>query len=361
MSGEPSHTSITCPHCQKEIEIQISTTSSSSAEGHLSNKILPIPQPALTVGEAIEVLNKKTPEAAEAKPAAPAPNPKQGEARLRALIAKKMSDSNFQVPPMPGVAERILQMKDDAGSVDLAKIIANDQAITSNIIRIANSAYYGGVYKFETLPTAITRIGLDQVRILILGFSMLSKEFAGGLYRQECRKLNQHAIACAYLTALLSELTGLKEKEDAFLSGLLHDIGKLIIYTALDQEYQGKKKQEWAQRGWSDEDLDVVLSEYHGNAGAFVATAWKLQPWLQEVVRYHHTFHLAKERPHLVALVALANRFCHRFGLGSPPEEIDLYAEGLAEAAHFSKRHEERVVGRIDSIRDMLNQIDRTA
>lgn len=361
MSTEPSHTSITCPHCRKEIDIQISTNPISSPEEGPLTRTASAPEPALTVSQAIEVLNKKLPEPGKGRSTVPDPGAKQGEARLRALIAKKMSDSNFQVPPMPGVAERILQMGDNAGSVDLAKIIANDQAITSNIIRIANSAYYGGVYKFETLPTAITRIGLDQVRILILGFSMLSKEFAGGLYRQECRMLNQHAIACAYLTALLSELTGLKEKEDAFLAGLLHDIGKLIIYTVLDQEFQGKKKQEWAQRGWSDEDLKVVLDEYHGNAGAFVATAWRLQPWLQEVVRYHHTFHLAKERPQLVALVGLANRFCHRYGLGCPPEEVDLFAEGLAEAAHFSKKHEERVAGRIDPIKDMLAQIDRTA
>ncbi|MBI3802991.1 MAG: HDOD domain-containing protein [Nitrospirae bacterium] len=356
---QPPQTIITCPHCQKEIALSVAQKTVSPEDESRPAPAAPV-KPAFTVKQAMEVLNKKPPAPATVPPAVPIPDSKEGQGRLRSVIAKKMSDSNFQVPPMPGVADRILQMGERANSVDLAKIIANDQAITSNIIRIANSAYYGGVYKFETLPTAITRIGLDQVRILVLGFSMISKEFAGGRYREECRQLNQHAIGCAYLAALLSELTGLKEKEDAFLSGLLHDIGKLIIYTALDQEFQGKKKQEWADRGLTDADLDAVLSEYHGNAGSFVAAAWKLQPWLQEVVRYHHAFSQAKERPQLVAVVALANRFCHRFGLGCRQEEGDLYAGGLAEAARFSKKDEERVVSRIGSIKEMLAQIDRS-
>lgn len=357
-SEQPPQIIITCPHCQKEIELQITKRPIvAPAAGNCPDEKTSPAEPALTVKQAIEELIEKRPIPASAKPVAQSQDAKRGEERLRALIAKKMSDSNFQVPPMPGVAERILQMGDNAGSVDLAKIIANDQAITSNIIRIANSAYYGGVYKFETLPTAITRIGLDQVRILILGFSMLSKEFVGGLYQEECRRLNQHAIACAYLTALLAELTGLKEKQDAFLAGLLHDIGRLIIYTALTQEFQGKSKQAWANREWTDENLEVVLAEYHGNAGAFVATTWKLQSWLKEVIRHHHTFQQATERPHLVALVALADRYCHRFGLGCPNEEIDVFADGLGEAAHFSKESEKRLLDRIDQIKDLLKQL----
>lgn len=359
---QPPQAIIVCPHCRHEIELQVhKIPTAPPAVGTPSNekrdeKAVPA-EAVLTVKKAIEELIEKRPSPAEAKPVAKSEDEKRGEERLRALVAEKMSDSNFQVPPMPQVADRILLMGYNASSMDLAKIIATDQAITSNIIRIANSTYYGGAYKFDSLPTAITRIGLDQVRILVLGFSMLSKEFVGGFYREECRRLNQHAVACAYLAALLAELTGLKEREDAFMGGLLHDIGKLIIYTALNEEAQKQKKRAWVDREWNDKDLEVVLTDYHCNAGSFVAAAWKLQSWLREVIRHHHTFHQATDRPQLVALVALANRYCHRLGLGCPAEEIDVFAEGLGDAAHFSKENESRLLERLDKIKDLLKQI----
>ncbi|MDC4226339.1 MAG: HDOD domain-containing protein [Candidatus Manganitrophus sp.] len=359
---QPPQAIIVCPHCQKEIELRVNkkpdapSAVRNRSDDQRDEETAPGTS-GLTVKQAIEELIEKRPIGGEGKPPAAAQDAKRGEEILRALVAKKMSDSNFQVPPMPHVAERILMMGYNAGSMDLAKIIANDQAITSNIMRIANSTFYGGVYKFETLPNAITRIGLDQVRILVLGFSMLSKEFAGGIYREECRRLNQHAVACAYLAALLAEITGVKEKEDAFLGGLLHDIGRLVIYTALEGEAQKQKKRSWVDREWNDEDLNAVLAEYHGNAGGFVATAWKLQPWLKEVIRHHHTFQQATERPRLVALVALANRYCHRFGLGCPEEEIDVFADGLGEAAHFSRERETLLLERLDKIKDLLKQL----
>lgn len=354
---QPPQTTILCPHCQKEIELQINKGSIAPVAAN-SLTAEPDPRhPAVTIKAAVEEPIETHWNPMEAKSTAPLRHPTRGEEYLRAFIAKEMSDSNFQVPPMPQVADRILMMGYKASSMDLAKIIANDQAITSNIMRIANSTYYGGVYKFETLPTAITRIGVDQVRILVLGFSMLSKEFSGGTYREECRRLNQHAVACAYLAALLAEFTGVKEKEDAFLGGLLHDIGKLIIYTALNEEAQKQRKRAWVDRDWNEDDLKAVLDEYHGNAGAFVATTWKLQSWLKEVIRHHHTFQRAAERPQLVALVALANRYCHRFGLGCPAEEVDVFADGLGEAAHFPKEDEKRLLERLDKIKDLIKQL----
>lgn len=358
----PPQTIIRCPHCRNEIALQIHKTLAVPpavdplSDENRDEKGAPA-EPALIGKKTTEESIERPPIPAEVEPVAKSRDAKRGEACLRALVAEKMSDSNFQVPPMPQVADRILIMGYNASSMDLAKIIANDQAITSNIMRIANSSYYGGVYEFDSLPTAITRIGLDQVRILVLGFSMLSKEFAGGFYQEACRRLHQHAVACAYLAALLAELTGLREREDAFMGGLLHDIGKLIIYTALNEEAQKQKRRAWVDREWNENDLEVVLADYHCNAGSFVASAWKLQSWLKEVIRHHHTFHQATERPRLVALVALANRYCHRLGLGCPEEEIDVFSEGLAEAAHFSKESEGRLLERLDKIKGLLKQI----
>ncbi|MFQ5543851.1 MAG: YpsA SLOG family protein [Nitrospiria bacterium] len=270
---------------------------------------------------------------------------------LLKIITDRLSQGDFQVPPMPGIVEQVLQMDDDVGVVDLAKVIIQDQAITSNIIRIANSAFYRGVSKFDKLPTAISRIGISQVRILIVGFSFLSKEFMVGKYHKECRGLGEHALGCAYIASILAEITGFSSKEDAFLGGLLHDIGKLVIFTVLSEVDEDQTNT------WTDETLEEALFKFHPIAGEYVASTWKLQPWLSEVIRKHHRFHEATERPQLVALVALANRFCHHFGLGVPEEkDKEILAFGLGEAAHFSLKRLPNIENRIDQIKDLIRQ-----
>lgn len=329
-NDQSTHVTLLCPHCHNEIDLSAAPLPGSKEPSSANQD----QRDAVSKPHQKTVLNR------------------DGEDEgLRKMIAARMSQGDFQVPPMPGIAEQILQMKDDVSVVDLAKVIIQDQAITSNIIRIANSAFYGGIYKFDKLPTAIGRIGISQVRILILGFSFLSKEFMVGKYHSECQALGEHALGCAYISSILAEVTGFSSKEDAFLGGLLHDIGKLVIFTVLSEAGERPLKK------WTDEAVTEVLFKYHPDAGGYVATAWQLQPWLSEVIRYHHCFKEATERPRLVALVALANRFCHQFGLGVPEEkDKDVLASGLGEAAHFSLNHIPAVQNRIAQIKDLIKQ-----
>ncbi len=349
--SRPVHSSIFCPHCHKEIDLVASKKENPRPK--------PAPQPV--VSPTVEVKEKQRPvslpesksaetKLPEQKPVAP-PEKNKGNEALRKIIATKMSSGDFEVPPMPGIAEQVLVLSDDAGTVELAKVIIQDQAITTYIIRISNSAFYCGVYEFKTLPTAITRIGISQVRLLILGCSLLSKEFVGGRYRGECKRLGEHALGCAYLAAVLAELTGFSPKEDAFLGGLLHDIGKLVIYTALS-EVSEKESSEW-----DGEVIADVILQYHPNAGGFVAKSWKLQSWLEGVIRFHHEYGKAEERPRVVAIVALANLLCHRFGLGVPEDNTVFIEDELKEATRFSDDKASTLEGRIDGIRDIIAKL----
>ena len=271
---------------------------------------------------------------------------------VKEMISQRLVDNDLQLPPMPGVAQRILQMNPDATANELAKVVMDDQAITSSIIRIANSAYYGGRYKFDTLPTAIVRIGLQQVWVLALGFSILSQEFQANRFKKEYALLCEHAIGCAYLSGLLAEITRFPNKEDAFFGGLMHDIGKIVIYTVLDEEQQKEENPHW-----SDEVIREVVEEHHPEVGAFVAASWNLQPWMKDVSRFHHRFRETAQNGHLVCIVALANRFCHLFGFGAPKEEIDVLADGLGDAARFKPENLERVLNQSAQIKDLISKL----
>jgi hypothetical protein len=121
-----------------------------------------------------------------------------------------------------------------------------------------------------------------------------------------------------------------------------------VIYTALNSVSEAESNQ------WHAEALDEVIIQYHGNAGGFVAKNWKLQPWLEEVMRYHHTFEKAEERPDVVAIVALANQLCHRFGLGVPEDIGVVITDELKRATHFTDDVASSLEDRIDSIRDII-------
>ncbi len=275
-----------------------------------------------------------------------------GRDQLRKLIVRRINDSSFRLPPLPGVAERLMQASGSASSADLAKIVMNDQALTSNVVRFANSAYYGGVHRCDTLASAITRIGALQVQMLAMGYSLLQRQGKKDPFGDERQQLAEHSIGTAYLCGMLAEASGFTHAESAFLGGLLHDVGQLIIYLVLsgDQTPAAAPK-------WSKADLAAVVADYHTVTGAVAVKAWNLYPWLSEVTRFHHEFQSAAEEKRLVALVALGNRLAHRYGIGCEPVELELMADGIGEAAACTVQHLERVASRLDQVRDLVRQI----
>ena len=280
------------------------------------------------------------------------PSPTGKSESVRELISQRLVDIDLQLPPMPGVAQRILQLNPEATAEQFAKVVMDDQAISSAIIRMANSAYYGGLYKFESLPTAITRIGLQQVWVLALGFSILSNEFQANRFKKEYELLSEHAIGCAYLSGIISEITRFPNREDAFFAGLMHDIGKIVIYTVLDEELQRNP-----DLPLTNEEISAAVEEHHCDIGAFLAASWNLQPWMKDVSRFHLRFQQAVQNTHLVCIVALANRFCHFFGFGGPQEEIEVLADGLGEAARFKPEDLNRVIKQSEQVKDLISKL----
>ena len=229
------------------------------------------------------------------------------------------------LPALPAVVSRLLTMVDDpmVSAMDVAYILRQDPALTARILRMANSPVYGGRYRIVSVPQAVLRLGMTEVRNLVMSLGIIRAVFGKG------RRLDYRAFWHHSLTvALASEALGAAlppdpegADEGAFATGLLHDIGRL----ALDQLYP--EAYDEAMRVMVESKLPLLDAERraigidHAEVGRALAKRWGLPDTIVSGLAYHHRPEEAP--PHLARsalLVNVAEQTCRAHGLGDPLE-----------------------------------------
>ena len=159
---------------------------------------------------------------------------------IKEKILNIIRQKNTQLPTLPVIVDNILNIARDerTSAKDLSEFIEKDQAITTKILRLANSAYYGLMKEVDSISRAIAIIGFNEVIGITIGmnvFSMFGKKDANNIFDME--KLWLHSITCATAARLIAVRKRIGEVDKLFLVGLLHDIGKVIFSKYLPEEY----------------------------------------------------------------------------------------------------------------------------
>jgi putative nucleotidyltransferase with HDIG domain len=235
------------------------------------------------------------------------------------------------LPTIPIVATKVMQLMEDENATadDLARVVASDPAVAARVLKISNSSFYGCQRQIQTLPHAIMMLGFVTLKSVVVAASVKQVYHPFGLTE---KLLWEHSFGAGLAARIIASDTRLVNAEEAFLGGLFHDLGKIIM-NFLDKE----KFQEVMQRCYNDgidfEQAEQTLFPYtHEEVGALVIKKWNFPDHLMKAVMAHHTLALAEdEDPYLVRLtcvVSLANIFCHRYGIGTiaGEEEIDVAA-----------------------------------
>lgn len=218
---------------------------------------------------------------------------------------------DIQIPPLSTVTVRVMQfdpLGETASSQGLEKIIAPDEGICSDLLRIANSAYYGRSGRVKTLRDAITLLGLKTVKnlVILLASKSMNNSLKGKIFLSY---LNEFTITCALVAEELCEKMGFKQyKEEAFLGALLHKIGMTIL--ALDQKKTYSDLIENAEKNFADliEEERKVFGIDHVEVGKLAFEKWNIPEALQEVIA-DHNFPASDvaNKPDLVRITALAS------------------------------------------------------
>lgn len=246
-----------------------------------------------------------------------------------------------RLPSLPQPTLRALQLLDDPNytASKLTKIIGVDQSLSGRLLQWANSPYFGLRYKVATLERAIMVLGTRHIRELLMAVSvneMLNRKMPG--YGLERGDLWRHSIAVAAGARWLAQEAKYPQPEQAFIAGLLHDIGKLVLDELL---YSNEVwQEEWRQlreEGASFTDLERWFCGYdHAQLGQRVALQWNLPQPLVEAIAYHHDPTLATVDPILTHWTHLADSAALMLGisLGFDGLSYQLCQESI-EATNF--------------------------
>lgn len=215
-----------------------------------------------------------------------------------------------QLPSLPQVLLRILEaiQSDTADYQHMAEIIRQDAAIATRLISVANSSYFGRPRHCETIERALLFLGTDAVKTIVITAAI--KQFFTHFNQRQNRFLKgfwRRSLICANFSQVLATLTSYPSPDEAYLTGLIIDVGQLILLTGDEQPYLSL-----LESTNSDQQLlEAELRQYHKThcqlSGELV-DSWKLSGFMADAVRYHHEpIDLVRDAQHLVKIINLAS------------------------------------------------------
>jgi HD-like signal output (HDOD) protein len=223
------------------------------------------------------------------------------------------------MPPLPQSITQILELtRNPKSSVqDLAKVLERDPKLAANILRLANVSYYGFSREISTISYAIVCLGLDTVKSIALNSSaqeMLNDEISA--YALEKGMLWQYSICCATCARIIAKRIRFKESEEAYIAGLLLDIGKIILSSYAEEYFIQIIEKSKSNRVPFDRTEQEVLGFDHSQIGWRIIKKWNLPRSLVEAVKYHHRPDKAKTHKKLTYIVHLADAISCMLGIG---------------------------------------------
>lgn len=211
-------------------------------------------------------------------------------------INKRLYNEEFQLPVLPGMLMQLISLlEDDKTTVqDMVKLIMTDQVLISRILKVANSAFYASSGQVDSIHYAIVRLGMREVINIVTGIQVLSMQNRD-IPKEKLQAILDAALKTAFVASGLARYLRV-DPEEAFLGGLLLDLGKTVILSvAKDFAIQ-------------EELLDELLVSRHAEIGAMIARKWNYPESIQNLIRYHHNRNFGGIVNRMIALLQVADQ-----------------------------------------------------
>ncbi len=243
-----------------------------------------------------------------------------GERRLGEI--EEMLRKDVKLTTLPDVFTRINEaiMRPSSSSREIADLISRDTGLSARLLKVVNSAFYGYPSQIDSLPQAVSIVGTNQLSMLALGIDVISefKGIPGGYINMDL--FWRHSIACGIVARLIAATKNIQNTERLFVAGMLHDIGRLVVYHCLPHDALDilEKARD------SEEPLCRLEAGYlggdHAEIGGLLLQVWSLPLSLENAVRYHHQ---PAESPNGLepAIVHVADVTAKALGIGSSGDQ----------------------------------------
>jgi HD-like signal output (HDOD) protein len=253
--------------------------------------------------------------------------PRGDEAAARAArLEKNVLALVGNMPTLPATATRAMRLADDpeANFAELAKVIEGDVAITTGLLRVANSALYGSSNSAMKLSQALLRLGTARAKNLIVSIGMKSLMWKmAGEEKKQCEALWHHGYLTGCLCHVINSAFRLQCHGGEFAAGLLHDLGRILVLLADPDCFELADLMDFREDPGLLQRERAAIGIDHCALGGWFGEHSQLPEPLTLAMRHHHEPEQAEGSSTLVALVATADHMANHLQRGEAPEEYD--------------------------------------
>jgi HD-like signal output (HDOD) protein len=205
--------------------------------------------------------------------------------QIRRLIRR-----DIKLTTLPAIFNRINEaiMKPSSSSHDIADLISKDTSLSARLLKLVNSAFYGYPSQIDSLARAVSIVGTNQLNMLAFGIDITSafKNIPGDYINMD--SFWRHSILCGIIARLIAAQKNIQNTERLFLAGMLHDVGRLVIYIYAPR-HAVKILEQSRETGQLLSSLETEnLGGDHAEIGGLLLQVWKLPQSLETAVRHHH-------------------------------------------------------------------------
>ena len=237
---------------------------------------------------------------------------------LMQAVEQALASGSVQIPVYSSTVSRLQATVEngDADARQIEAVLGQDPALAAQVLRVANSPFYGGLSKISTIGGAAQRLGLRQVvNIAVLTAQRAAHATSDPLFKSLMQRLWQHSVGCAIGAKWIAEHASCKEfANEAFIAGLLHDVGSLMLLRVLESV-----RARQSGRPMPESLILEVITALHAHQGANLIRLWALPDSYAEVAASHHATDMDATDT-VSMLVRLADYACHKIGMSLTPD-----------------------------------------
>jgi len=272
-----------------------------------------------------------------------------------------------EIQPLPATVLRLISVINDPTSTvnEIVEVVKYDQAITGQILRICNSAYFGLAREIQSLNEAIRYLGTIRVLQLVMAVhtsALLSRRQPG--YELAPGVLWRHSVAVALASAAFAERLSIqKQASVAFTAGLLHDVGKVVLSEHVAADFRRIVDRVTHDRITFLEAENDVLGMTHCEVGARVAVSWQLPDQITRSIALHHGPSRSDANDPVLDAVYLANSVCQMMGIGLGSDGLAYRADATVLERHGLAESDLELIGAqtVLDLRSVEESLSQTA
>lgn len=255
------------------------------------------------------------------------------------------------LPTLPTVLEEVSKLVEnpDVSTDKIGKVIATDQVLTAKVLKMVNSPIYGFPGRISSINHALVLLGFNVIRGIIISTSVFD------IMNQNMKGLWEHSLGCATAANAIARRVELDGPEEYSVSGLLHDLGKVVTAVQLPQLHADIQNAVKSKDVTWLEAEKAVLGFGHNRINAWLADHWHLPGNIKEGMAYHHAPALASSYPAMAATVHLGDFLVKLYEYGfSGDDQVPVFAPEALKALNLRQSDLERI---LDDLSDKFVEI----